>query len=321
MKHPYLKTIICSFLILNMSGCKFDKENDQIKKETPEFEEVLEKPSSIIDIVTRHMEFQTVDTISSGWNTFKYHNLSNETHFVLFEKYPEGKTIDSTKAQVFPVFDKGMDLINAGKNEEGFEAFNNLPPWFFNVEFAGGVGLVSPKETAVSTIKLDPGRYLIECYVKMKNGKFHSVMGMYKEIIVSRNISAIEEPKATLEVLVSAEKGIVFIPKVTSGEHVFKINFVDQKTHEHFLGHDVHLVKLSNDYNFDELEAWMNWVSPNGFIDPAPDGVMFLGGMQEMPVGKTGYFEANLKQGTYALISEVPNAISKGLFKRFEVVE
>jgi hypothetical protein len=303
-------------IMLTAVGCKTENKNEtKIENQSETFN------NETISIITRGMEFQMVDTIPSGWNTFKYENLSNETHFVVFEKYPEGKTIDSTESQVFPVFDKGMDLINEGNMEEGFAAFNSLPAWFFNVEFTGGVGLVSPKEKAVSTINLDSGRYLIECYVKMKNGKFHSVMGMYKEIIVSDNSSDIAEPNATVEVNISSEKGIEFDPGIGSGEHIFKVNYIDQITHENFVGHDVHLVKLSRNANLDALETWMNWANPKGFIDPAPNGITFLGGMQEMAAGKSGYFKVNLKSGNYALISEVPNSKSKNMLKLFEVID
>lgn len=298
-------------------GCKNDKNTKSviINQEN----EAKVKPTNVINIVTQAMEFQMVDTIPCGWNTFKYKNLSDEIHFVVFEKYPEGITIDSTRAQVFPVFDKGMDLINEGKNKEGFSAFNSLPAWFFNVEFTGGIGLVSPKETAVSTIKLDPGRYLIECYVKMKNGKFHSVMGMYKEIIVSNTPNDLLEPEATVGVSISSENGIEFKPGITSGKQIFKIAFKDQKVHEHFLGHDVHVVKLDESADLATLNNWMNWSAPTGLLGHGVDGVTFLGGTQEAPAGDTTYFTANLKPGNYALIAEVPDPLSKGMLKTFSV--
>ena len=295
-------------------SCKNEKNSDSV-------ETIQEKKANSISIITNAMDFQMQDTIPSGWNTFEYKNESNETHFVVFEKYPDGVTIDSTRAQVFPVFDKGMDLINEGKNEEGFAAFNALPAWFFNVEFSGGVGLLSPNETAVSTIKLDPGRYLIECYVKMKNGKFHSVMGMYKEIIVSTNTSTIIEPKTTVQVAISAEKGITFNHDIKTGAHIFKINFIDQKIHENFVGHDVNLVRLSKNADLNELGDWMNWANPKGLIAPAPDHITFIGGMQEMVAGKSGYVHVNLEPGQYALVSEVPNSKSKNMLNVFEVID
>ena len=50
-----------------------------------------------------------------------------------------------------------------------------------------------------------------------------------------------------------------------------------------------------------------------------PDGVTFLGGVNDMPSGSIGYFYADIKPGKYALISEVPHAKSKGMLKVFEV--
>lgn len=268
------------------------------------------------------MEFNGPDSIASGWNTFRYKNYANETHFMAFVKYPDGKNIDSTKAQVFPIFDQGMDLINEGKPEEGYKIFDKLPVWFFDVVFVGGVGLVSPKEQAISTIYLEPGRYLIECYVKMPNGKFHSVMGMYKEIIVTDDKSMGKEPsEETINDDLSSENGFVFNPDIRTGEHLIKVNFKDQKLHEHFLGHDIHLVKLSENANLEELEKWMNWADPKGLITPSPMGVTFLGGMQEMVAGNSGYFEIKLIKGKYAFISEVPSAKSKNLLKVFEVLD
>ena len=316
MKVIFNNLSICLFLmILVLVGCKTEKKADATK------EDVKIEKENIIEIITRSMEFQSPDTIASGWNTFRYQNLSNETHFVVFEKYPEGITIDSTRTQVFPVFDKGMDLINEGKNEEGFTAFNKLPVWFFNVEFTGGIGLLSPNKMAESTINLDPGRYLIECYVKMKNGKFHSVMGMCKEIIVTDSNSNNNEPIANVDVEISSENGIVFNPAIKSGENMFKVQFIDQKAHEHFLGHDVNIVKLNEGANEETLEAWLNWVNPKGLIDPAPNNVIFLGGMQEMIAGKEGYFKVNLQPGKYALVAEVPNAIGKNMLKTFQIVD
>lgn len=272
-----------------------------------------------IEIRTENMEIQTVDSIASGWNTFKYKNLSHETHFIVFEKYPEEKNLKDSKTQVFPVFKKGMDLINKGKTDEGLEAFGILPPWFYKVIFTGGIGLTSPNTTSESTIYLEPGNYLMECYVKMSNGQFHSVMGMYKEIIVTDSKSKTEKPESTVNISISYENGIKADDKFMEGKQMIAVTFTDQKTHEHFLGHDIHLVKLSDAANLEELDNWMNWFNPKGLISPSPKGITFLGGVQEMPKNNTGYFKVNLKPGKYAFISEIPNPTKKNMLKQFIV--
>ena len=73
--------------------------------------------------------------------------------------------------------------------------------------------------------------------------------------------------------------------------------------------------------NLKEIEKWMNWADPKGLITPAPEGIIFLGGVNDMPTGSTGYFNVTLEPGDYAIISEVPNALSKKMLKTFVVSE
>jgi hypothetical protein len=214
-----------------------------------------------------------------------------------------------------------MDLINAGQLDSGYAAFNDLPAWFFEVVFSGGSGLLSSKQTSTTSIHLDPGYYIMECYVKMSNGEFHSVMGMAKEIIVSDELSEVNEPSSDINISLSSTEGISIDKDIEKGHHVFSVKFIDQIAHEHFLGHDVNLVKLADNANVEELESWMNWSDPKGLISPSPEGVTFLGGVNDMPAGSMGYFEVDLVPGNYALISEVPNSMSKNMLKTFVVLE
>ena len=306
----------CFFLItisiIALTGCKFDKK-------TAEMDQVEPEKENVIEIVTNVMDFQTLDTIPSGWNTFKYINKSTETHFFLLDKYPEGKTIDDTHKEVGPPFQKGMDLINEGKQEEGYEEFNKLPSWFFNVVFSGGSGLVSPKNSSLTTVKLEPGYYIMECYVKMENGKFHATMGMEKPIIVSNENSGYSPPEATVNITISSTEGINYEGAIEKGEQVLSVHFKDQIAHEHFLGHDVNLVRLNDNADLEALEKWMDWSDPKGLIMPAPEGVIFLGGVNDMPAGSTGYFTAVFEPGNYALIAEVPKSLSKNMLQTFVV--
>jgi hypothetical protein len=307
--------MFCAFF-----NCKSDKKTETID-EPDAVKDVVIEPSNVIDVISKGMDFQSIDTIPSGWNTFKYQNLSNETHFFLLDKYPEGKTVENTLTDVAPVFANGMDLINNGKSEEGFAEFNKLPEWYFDIVFSGGVGLIAPKHTAITTVKLDPGYYIMECYVKMPNGMFHTLMGMAKPIIVTNEDSGNIPPEATINITLSAEDGISYDKDITKGKQIFSVFVKDQKPHENFIWHDVNLVKLEDNANEDELEAWMDWSDPKGLITPVPNGVTFLGGVNDMPAGSTGYFYADLKPGKYALISEVPKTKSKKMLIVFDVID
>lgn len=279
---------------------------------------------NLVEVTSTHMNFIMPDELLSGWNTFRYSNESHNVHFFILEKFPvyegEQKNIEHWRTKIAPVFQDAMDLINEGKVGEGFAEFARLPVWFPQVIFTGGVGLVSPGETAQTTIQLDPGVYVMECYVKT-NGRFHAVDGMVTQFTVKEESSSATPPKkTTLNMTLSSDKGIEIDGKLRPGMHTIAVHFKDQEVYGNGVGHDVNLVKLEDDVSLEALESWMNWVDPNGMeTSTVPSSVTFLGGVQEMPAGNTAYITTVLKPGRYAMISEVPDASSKGLLKTFTI--
>ncbi|WP_019669962.1 hypothetical protein [Eudoraea adriatica] len=320
LKNLIVKANFIGIVVLVSSSFLFIQSCKSEKKSTP-VETAAEPKENVIEIITENMDFQMPDTIPSGWNTFRYKNQSPQTHFFLVDKYPEGKTSEDAEKVIGPVFDSAMKLIMEGKPEEGFAEFAKLPEWFSEVVFVGGSGLLSPDQVAETTINLKPGKYIIECYVKMSNGVFHTSMGMTKDIVVKPVDSGNKELIADIAINISSTDGIVFNDSINSGKHTFSVFYKDQIVHENFVGHDINLVRLDENANLEELENWMNWADPKGLIEPAPDGITFMGGVNDMPEGNIGFFTANLEPGKYALISEVPNALSKNMLKTFVVPE
>ncbi|MDY2588184.1 hypothetical protein [Winogradskyella aquimaris] len=313
LEAPSFKFIILLILcVVHVQSCKNDKKKNL--DETPEIEK-----ENVIEIITENMDFQMIDTIASGWNTFRYKNQSPQTHFFLIDKYPEGKTSKDAEKLVAPVFDSAMKLIMDGKTEEGFAEFSKLPEWFGEVVFVGGSGLLSPGQVGETTLNLKPGKYIVECYVKMSNGMFHTSMGMTKDLVVTENDSGNKPLEADITIEISSTDGIVFNDSISSGKHTFSVYYKDQIVHENFVGHDINLVKLEDNANLEELENWMNWADPKGLIEPAPKAITFMGGVNDMPTGSTGYFTATFNPGRYVLISEVPDASQKNMLKTFEV--
>lgn len=312
------KSISLVLLISLLYGC--DEPNTETTETNGDSQTHSNKPG-VVEIVTNQMDFQAPDTILSGWTTFIYNNKSNETHFFLFEKYPEGKNLEDAKREVVPAFQKGMDFITAGNTDSGYAAFGELPEWFTKVEIRGGSGLIGPGKKSQTTLKLEPGTYLIECYVKMPNGHFHTSMGMIKQIEILGEEGEGKIPASAIDIKISGTNGIESETGIKAGASTFAVHFSDQKAHENFMGHDVHLVRLSEGSDVKQLESWMNWLNPKGFISPAPGGFEFLGGTQEMPAGSTAYFSADLRPGNYALIAEVPEASKKNMIKLFSVPE
>ena len=277
---------------------------------------------NVVDVVATGLTFEAPSELPSGWTTFRLRNESGMIHFALLQRLPEGVGIQDQQEQVAPIFQEGMDLLNAGNAAAAVERFGELPEWFHRIVFVGGPGLISPGRTGQASVFLEPGTYLLECYVKT-DGVFHSynpdpsTYGMIHQFTVTERSSGAPEPTATLEIRLSSAQGIEVEGIVAPGEHTIAVHFEDQKVHENFVGHDVHLARLTDDTDLDELATWMDWTQPTGLESPAP--VQFLGGTQEMSSGETAYFSVSLEPGRYAWIAEVPFSEDKGMLVMFSV--
>jgi hypothetical protein len=273
-------------------------------------------------VVARGLTLEGPSAIPSGWTTLRFRNESPMTHFVAIERLPHGQGVASQQEQVAPVFQAGMNLLADGDVDAALARFGELPPWFGEIVFFGGPGLTGPESVGEAIVHLEPGTYLLECYVKT-NGIFHSynpdpaTYGMVHEFTVTDEETAVSEPSASVRVELSSTDGIRTDGTFKSGEQTVAVHFGDQTVHENFVGHDVHVVRIEDDLDLDALQEWMDWRMPGGLQTPAP--AEFLGGLSEMPAGSTGYFTVSLDPGRYALISEVPGAADKGMLSEFTV--
>ncbi len=272
------------------------------------------KPNNnIVEVTARGMTFEAPDTIASGWTTFRFINESPMVHFFIIEKLPPGKTLEDLETEMLPVF---QEMVYAQKEGRDITPIlNKIPAWFSKI-VRGGPGLTAPEHTVTTTLKMKPGRYVIECYLKT-NGIIHSYLGMVKKLTVTQASNNATPPEADIRVTISGNEGITFNDQIKAGTHTFAVYFKDQKKHENFVGHDLHLARLDADTDMDKLAHWMNFMNVGAFKTPAP--AEFLGGTQEMAAGETAYFTATLEPGRYALISEVSNPEEKGMLKIFTV--
>jgi hypothetical protein len=276
----------------------------------------------VVEIVARGLEFDAPDRVAPGWTTLRLTNESPMVHFALLERLPAGIGVREQQEQVAPVFQEGMNLLAAGDVEAAQAKFAELPAWFGEIVFLGGPGLVAGGLSSTATMDLEPGTYLIECYVKTE-GIFHSYdpsptsYGMVHELTVAGERHPASEPRPDVAITLSSGSGIEIDGAPRAGANVVAVHFSDQAPHENFVGHDVHVARLDDDTDIDALARWMDWTRRGGLETPAP--VEFVGGLNEMPAGTTGYFTVELEPGRYAWVAEVPGPADKGMLKTFVV--
>ena len=140
---------------------------------------------------------------------------------------------------------------------------------------------------------------------------------MVRELIVTDAVSQVAEPAATMRITMSAARGIEVAGDPLIGPQTVAVYFEDQRVHENFVGHDVHLARLTDTTDLAALAKWMDWSQPDGLQTSAP--VEFLGGANDLEAGNTEYVTVTLDPGRYAWIAEVTNPDQKGMLRPFTV--
>lgn len=309
-----LSTILVPCLLLVACG---GQESGSVNISVDEEPAVVEVIATYDASANRHLFQSNTDTVSAGWTTFRFTNASPMLHFVFLDHLPGNRTSKELLSEVSPAFQKSADLLREGKPEEAQAVFADLPAWFAELVFRGGPGFTSPGLTTETTLYLEPGNYVLECYIKTADGVFHWNLGMTQDLHVTPEVSAAVPPSnPTLEVTVT-DSTLLVEGDPTPGEHLVAVHFQEQEPG--FIGKDVHVARFDPDSDLDGIVAWMDFNRVEGIVstveDPAP--ATFVGGTHEMPLGNTAYFTMVLEPGDYVWVSEQPTA--QATYQRFSV--
>lgn len=271
-----------------------------------------ETSAGIVEVRVEDFAFHAPPQLSSGWTTFRMSNDGEQPHFMMLWKLPDD--VDFAQyGDMSRMFQEHYDRYTAGEvtQEELVSGLGAaLPEWFGRLGAMGGVALTSPGRNAETTVHLEPGDYVMECYVVTPEGVFHGTEGMLRPLIVTEDDTGAEPPVADVEITLTNFEMTVE-GELTAGEHVFAVHAVEAAPG--IVAHDVNLARLSDDTSLDEVASWM------GFIDalrnPAP--AEFLGGADHLGGGSTAYFRATLEPGRYAFVSE--GFATQGMLHEFVV--
>lgn len=308
MRYRWSTAVAVLAQVAGMVACSDESRPPDAPQSPTEISPALEVTAIYDGATDEHLFVVSADTIPSGWTTIRFTNASPMLHFVFLDHLPGDRTGDDLLAEVSPVFQESMDLTLAGRSDEGQAVFGNLPDWFGDLIFRGGPGFTSPGQTTEATLYLEPGNYVMECYVKTADGVFHWGHGMHSDLHVTGDESGAPEPdEPTLEVVLS-DAGIRIEGPVTAGEHLVAVRF--QEENPGLFGKDLHVARLDAGSSVEEVVAWMDAMTPDGLVStsgvPAP--ATFIGGVHDMPFGNTAYLRLSLEPGEYVWLSELPSA-------------
>lgn len=284
--------------------------------------EPTEPASNVLELQVEGLKFVGPSEIKSGWTTIRVVNTGGMTHHALVYRLPDGITAEMLDEQVVRPYQASLTASIAGDAERAAALMATLPAWLSDLVWMGGPGMMSNGVTGEATMFLEPGNYIVECYVK-SNGVQHNFnpqpgeLGMVFPLTVLAEDGGMAEPEANVTLELSNSGIRVTDGAFREGENSVRAVFAEQQLYNNFVGHDAHVFRIAADTDVDAAAKWPDFFPNDGQQTPAP--AKFVGGIHDMPQGTTGYFRLDLEPGEYGITAEIPDAQGKGFFQRFVV--
>ena len=308
------RTMLCLVMLCFASGC----DNTQTVSE-----DMSSNPTeNILSFEIVGWSFVGPTEIQSGWTTIRINNDSGMTHHGLVYRLPDGITEEMVNEQVIRPIQESLTANIAGDLDKARELMGTIPAWVGDFVYMGGPGMISHGVTGEATMHLQPGEYIVECYVKT-NGVQHNYnpnlgqSGMVLGLTVTEEPGGMPEPEANVTLTISNSGYAVADGEFVAGENSVRVKFAEQRLYNNFVGHDAHFFRISPDTDVEASARWVDFFPTDGQQTPAP--AQFVGGIHDMPQGSTAYVKIQLEAGEYGIVAEVPNAQEMGLFRRFIV--
>lgn len=219
--------------------------------------------------------YRSPPSVPAGTLTFRLTNEGKEIHHLWVVRLNGGKTPAD--------FMKAMSTWGSALK---------MPDWATDV---GGPNNVGPGETADGTMTLDPGTYMLVCWVPSPDGRPHVMKGMIKPLeITAKGATAAAEPTPDVTMTLDDYSFNVSSP-IKAGRRTIRFENVANQPHEAVIA------KLLPDKTLMQAVVWMN----SGQVGPSP--VVMLGGASGIAKGRHMFITANFTPGTYVLLCFIPD--------------
>ena len=166
-----------------------------------------------------------------------------------------------------------------------------LPEWSLA---AGGPNGAAPGATTEATVVLEPGTYVMLCWVPGPDHVPHTAKGMARSLTVTpvMNIGDTDPPSDLT--LTLTEYAFALSAPVTRGTHTLRVENEGTQPHEALL------VRLAPNQRASDLVAWVDHQ-----VGPPPAEP--LGGLTMISHGVVAYFTQDFTPGRYAFLCFAPD--------------
>jgi len=221
---------------------------------------------------------------------------SVEDHVAMFARIKDGNTIEEVLAAA----------------EEDFTGRAAEPL----VDFYGGVNALGAGQTQSSLLELDPGSYVLGCFIPAQDGTLepHSARGMWAPLEVTE--PAADPVPVEVEGTLELSEMAFDLPEDFDGNGTFAVDNIGQELHE------TGIVKLDDGRTGQEVVDYFDF--SQGPPVPGAEPHVAAGGFGAAHPGRTGYMELALDPGNYVLICFVTSEdfqthLAQGMWAEFTV--
>lgn len=259
------KLIPLAVLVLTLVACGGTESETEVAATAP-----AKPKTNTVELRGGEYAFLMPETIAGGWTTLAFANTGAEPHEFALAKLGSGKTIKDVEAY----------LADPAAQQQP-------PPGWVGIR--AGIPTLDSGEEASLSQDLEPGRYVLLCFLSDPEGVSHIEHGMLREFMVEEDAGA-AAPKADVALSLGPD---LTAPQVEAGERTLELrNDGDEPA-------SVFLTAFEPGKTEEDLTRW----EENGLRGPAP--ATFLGGAIDVPPHSTVYYTVTLEQGReYTLLDD-----------------
>lgn len=238
--------------------------------------------SNTLTIKAGEYVYQLKGSPKAGWTQITFQNSGVEYHMLAMFKLKKGTTAAALKKAVTSNDNKAFEAIAAPGGDP---------------TVSGSPAVLSTKQSTTTMTQLPAGTYGIACFIPAPDGKSHAEHGMYKVFTVSGK-SNLKPPTDGVTAVSISDSGLA-LPTAGMPAHGWV-----KVTNGTSVARDLSLAEYTSaGATFDAANAYYNALFSSSEPPEGDPPATLNGGLGGVAPGASGYFELDLKDGRYALVS------------------
>ncbi len=299
---------VALFLVLPRQGATIPTEEAKIPTEAATI--------PTINIGATEYSFTIPETVPGGLVKLNFVNNGQEDHHAQMLRLNGGVTFE----QFQRTFEEAMQAVPV----EGDAAFYRIEEI---AALAGGPPPTSPGNANEVIQNLEPGNYVLLCFLEDPEGIPHMAKGMIGQFIVTPGLAVMPSPPGAQATVELGDFAFVNVPDFAAGKTILQVTNSGSQPHEMIV---LRLKGISADQLFEILSAPPpppGEAPPPGrppFEGPLP--VESAGGIQAFMPGETAWTTLDLSQGEYVIVCFISSPLhdnaphlTLGMFHAFTI--